>query len=104
MACRAEDISNYIDDIENLEMAQTYAQKIIDEAINVGTALTDLQKQYSVTIGESGELSAQFRKLDEDSESNARALKIKIDEALETVKEQLKQAELEEAYCEIHHP
>lgn len=103
MACRAEDISNYRDDIENLEQALFCAERLIDSSLEVGTALTNLQKQYKYTIGESGDFTAQFHKLDENSENSARTIKARINEALETVREQLRQAELEEASCEIHH-
>ena len=103
MACRAEDIINYKDDIENLEKASTFAQKVIDESIEIGTALTDLSSEYSSAVNASEELVAQFHKLDENAESNARTMKAQIEETLETVKEWLKQAEIEEASCEIHH-
>ena len=102
MACRADDIINYKDDIENLEMAATYAQKIIDESGDVATALSDLQSEYSRAVNASEEFIEQFHKLDENTESNARAVKAQIDEALDTVKEWLRDAELEEQTCEIH--
>lgn len=103
MACRAEDISNYRDDIENLEMALSCAERLIDGAGDVSAALTDLQKQYTKTLGETKDFIAQFHKLDEDSEISARTIKAKINEALDTVRENLKQAELEEGSCEVHH-
>ena len=102
MACRADDIINYKDDIENLEKASLFAQKIIDESGDVATALTDLRSEYSRAVNASEEFLEQFHKLDENTESSARAVKTRIDDALDTVKEWLRQAELEEQSCEIH--
>lgn len=104
MACRADDIEKYKNDITVLQDATKYAQKVVDCGIQVDSDLTDLQGYYSKTIEASDEFINEFHVLDRDGLSNARMIKLQIEGALRTAKELLKAAEEEEESCEIHHP
>lgn len=102
MACRKAEIDKYKNDIVVLERIATYTQNIIDAEIIVENDLTNLQKYYDKTVEASKELINEFHELDKDALPAARRIKAQVDGAILTAKTLLRQAEEDEANCEIH--
>lgn len=104
MGCRADDITKYNTELDNLNTALSEAQKLVGYTGNVSAGLDSLKGYYGSSVNASDEFINEFDELDKDADTKATSIQTKIEEAIEIIEGKLKDAESEEESCEIHHP
>ena len=86
MACKCAEIAKYDEDIETLEEALTYTQKIIDYQLSMNDSIDTLKSSYAKSVKGPDDLAPAFDLIHDGAIDNARMIRTQLEGALLTAK------------------